>query len=898
MQIFKNIFNTSVILLSIVILMQGCSSKKNTAVTRGYHNITAYYNVYFNGQDAYKSGIKKIDDGFKENYSLILPVFKFSNNEAIRVAYADMNKVIEKGSKCIRKHSITTKPKRKEGKKKDKKYKEFYDQKEFVKWIDDSYLLIGKAHFLKHDYYPAIESFNYIVKEYSDKPIKYEGYLWLARTYTIMEKYDRALEFLSKVEAEKDKLPIELIGPIAITQADILIRTLQYESAIPFMVTGIANTKNKKNQVRYQYILAQLYKENKEIRKAYDAYGKVVDMNPNYEMTFNARINRASIFNSTAQDSKQLQKELYKMLKDDKNIDFRDQIYYALGNIAYNESRDKDAIDYFLLSAKSSTENTNQKSMSYLSAADIYFERPDYRNSQMYYDSSMVFLSTDYPNYAQLKNKSANLNELVKNLEIIEHEDSVQHIASLPEGERNTIIDELIQDVIEQEQLEKELLAQQQQDIMYMEQQGREMTTKGTGQWYFYNPAMLSMGQAEFKKKWGNRKNEDNWRRKNKTVMDWNNFGEDEDAASDSAETIYSNKTREYYLLDLPLTDSAMTVSKEKVEGAYFDMATLYNEKFNDYPLSISGYLDLLKNYPESEHKLLTYYNLYKLYFLTKDYEKAEAYKNRVITEFPDSEYAKVLSDPEYFKRLEKIENQVKFVYQATYKYFLNDNCDEVYYNFHFADSAYSESKLIPKFALLTTLCSGHSGDTVAFKDSLVVFKDRYPGTDEAIYAQEVLAALDRETREVILEEEEVFGGDLATVENMDSIDVSMYNFNPNSEHYYLVVVANQKTDANRIKFNLANFNIDYYSYLNFEVENELLSAEYTSISVKKFKNRNMANNYFESIKIAGEIFDGVDDETYREFLISKENIAIFNQDKNLLRYQKFFNDNYLKNNN
>jgi hypothetical protein len=256
-----------------------------------------------------------------------------------------------------------------------------------------------------------------------------------------------------------------------------------------------------------------------------------------------------------------------------------------------------------------------------------------------------------------------------------------------------------------------------------------------------------------------------------------------------------------------------------------------------------------------------------------------------------------VLNDPDYFKRLEKIENQVKFVYQATYKYFLNNNCDEVYYNFHFADSAYSESKLISKFALLATLCSGHSGDTLAFKDSLTVFKDRYPDTDEALYAQEVLAALDRETREIILEEEETFGGDLATVENMDSIDISMYHFDPNTEHYYLVVVANQKTDANRIQFNLSNFNIDYYSFLNFEVENELLSADYNSISVKKFKNRNMANNYFESIKIAGEIFEGVDDETYRVFLISKENLTIFNQDKNLLRYQKFFEDNYLKNN-
>ncbi len=895
MQIIKRIFHKSVIILAPLILVAGCSTKKNTLITRTYHNVTGYYNVYYNGKEAFKDGVKKIDDAYKFNYSLILPVFEFSNEDAVRVAYADMNKVLEKGSKCIRKHSIKAKPKRKEGKKKDDKYQAFYDQKEFIKWVDASYLLIGKANFYKHDFYPAIETFNYIIREYSDKPIKYDGYLWLARTYTLMEKYDDALDLLGKVESEKDLVPKDLIGPFAMTQADILIRTQQYESAIPYMIKGIENTKDKRKKVRYQYILAQLYQKTEQIKKAYDAYGKVVEMNPDYEMTFNARINRASIFNAKAQDSKQLQKELQKMLKDDKNIDFRDQIYYALGSIAYNESRDNDAIGFYLLSAKSSTVNTNQKAMSYLAAADIYFDRPDYRNAQSYYDSCMTFLSPEYPDYAKLKSKSSNLNDLVKNLVIIEREDSLQRIANMPEASRNAIIDKIIQDVIEKEQQEKEMLAQQQQDLMYMQQQGRQLDASSAGQWYFYNPSMLGMGQAEFKKKWGDRKNEDNWRRKNKTVMDWGSVASGESAGSDSSNNIYSNKTREYYLLNLPLTDSAMQASKDKVEGAYFDMAKIYNERFNDYPLSIDGYLNLLKNYPDTRYKLITYYNLYKLYLLTKDYNNADKYKNMVIDQFPESDYAKVLKDPEYFKQLEKIENQVKFIYQATYKYFINDECDQVYYNFRYADSAFHDSKLVPKFALLATLCSGHSGDTIAFKDSLQNFKLRYPKTEEADYAQEVLNALDRGKHEVKLEEKEEFGGDLAKVENTDSIDVSMYNYNPQSIHYYLVVVNNQKTDANRIKFNLSNFDIDYYDFLNFEVSDELLSADYTLVTVRKFKNRKMASNYFESIPVDGEVFSGIDGDAYREFLISKENYDIFLKDKNLARYQKFFNDNYLK---
>jgi tetratricopeptide (TPR) repeat protein len=884
-------FYIPVILTVFLFFIIGCSTKKNTGLTRTYHNLTAYYNVYFNGKEALKSGLKKIDDNYKENYSLILPVFKFSKKEAVTVAFSDMNRVIEKGSKCVRKHSIKVKPKRKNNKKKDKAYKKFYNKKEFVKWIDDAYLLIGKGHFYKHDYYPAIETFNYVVKEYSNDPIKYEGYLWLSRTYTLMKKYDKALDFLSKLETDKNKVPESLSAPTAATHADILLQQQQYEDAIPFLEKAIKNTKKKKDKVRYQYILAQLYQETKDFKKAYIAYGKVVDMNPDYEMTFNARINRASIFNSSANDSKELQRELYKMLKDDKNYDYRDQIYYALGNIAFKESREDDAVKLYLKSAQVSTQNENQKAVSYLAAADIFFDYPNYKKAEMYYDSALVSLSIEYPGYVKIKNKSENLNELVKNIEIINKQDSLQKIAKMNDAERNAIIDKIIANVIEQERLEQEQEAQRRQELMYLQQQNQE-NKNSSGEWYFYNQSMLSMGQAEFKKKWSNRKNEDNWRRKNKQSVNWGSSNE-ETASEDTTKNIYSNKTREYYLVDLPLTDSAMQVSKKMVEDAYFDMAIIYKEKFNDFKLSINGFLNLLKRYPETKHKLSAYYNLYKLYYLTKNYTEAEKYKNLIINNYPNSDYAKVLSDPDYFRRLEKIEKQVTFMYHATYKYFLNDKCEEVYHNYKFVDSAYHDSKLIPKFALLATLCSGHSGDTAAFKDSLKNFKVLYSGTNEAKYADEVLAALDRKPRKVILEKEKSFGGELAENTNIDSIDFSMYKFNPQSTHYYIVVVNNEKADAKKILFNLNNFNLDYYSFLDFDVKSELISANYTVIEIEKFKNKNMASNYFESIKVVGDIFTGYNSDSYREFIISQENYNTLIESKKLIRYQHFFNKYY-----
>ncbi len=884
----------AIFLIALILFTGACSTKKNTGVTRTYHNVTSYYNVYYNGKEAFKDGVKKINTNYKDNYSLILPLFKYSSNDAVRVAFGDMNRTIEKSSKCVRKHSITVKPKRKEGAKQDKTSKEFYEQKEFVHWIDDAYLLIGKAQFYKHDWYAGIETFSYIVREYSDKAIKYEAYLWLARTYVEMGKYDKALEFIGKLETEKILVPESLLGPLAITEADIQIRQKQYESAIPYMVAGVANTKNKKDRVRYLYILAQLYHKIDERGKAYDTYGKVVDLNPDYEMTFNARINRASIFNAASEDSKPLKKELVKMLKDDKNFDFRDQIYYALGNIALNESDEEIAIKYFLLSANLSTLNPNQKALSYLAAADIYFDRPDYRNSQAYYDSAVSILTPEYPDFISLKNKSQNLNELVKNIVIIEREDSLQRIAGLSDSERNAVIDKIIAQLLENDKKEKELLASQQQDMVYLQQQGNEKTNQ-EGNWYFYNPGMMGMGMQEFKKKWGDRKLEDNWRRKNKSVVSFEDFSSEGEKSADSTKNIFSNKTRDYYLVDLPLNDSMLLVSQGKIEKAYFDMASIYKDRFNDLPLSIEGFQKLLIRFPETEYRLSTYYNLYKLYALTKNFTLAEEYKSKIMNEYPQSEYAKVLGNPDYFKELEKIDNQVKFMYQATYKYFIANNCDEVNRTYQFVDSAFNQSTLIPKFAILSALCKGHNGDTLALKESLGKFKERFPESEEVNYANEVLAALERKPRELELEEvkKDEFGAELATAAS-DSIDLTIYVANPQQVHYYLLVVANQKADVKRVQFNLTNFNLDYYSFLEFEVANELLSADYTCIVVKKFKNQSMAKNYFEGVIIAGEVLHELTEDSYRDFVISAENYATFLKDKNLITYQKFFNQNYI----
>lgn len=855
-------------------------------MSRGYHNLTAYYNVYYNGNDAFKTGAEKVNKAYQDNYSVILPVFQYSNEEACRTAFAEMNRAIEKGSKCIQKHSITAKPKE------NKKNKFDPDQKEFVKWIDDSYLLIGKANFYKRDFYPAIETFNYLIKEYSNQPVKYEAYMWLARCYIEMKKLDKARDYLGAIVPDIDKIPKNLLGPYYMTWADAFLREQKFIEALPYLEKGVQNTSNKTLKARYFFIMAQVYHQVEENRKAYIAYGKVIDLNPAYQMTFNAKINRASIFNAEANDSKQLIRELNKMLKDEKNIDYRDQIYYALGNIALSEERIPDAVGFFKLSTQVSTSNDNQKGMSFLALAELYYTEPNYKNAQIYYDSTVTFLDHAYPDFAAIKRLNENLNELVFNLEIIHTQDSLQKMARMSEAERNVIIDKVIEGILVEEEQKRQLEAQDKQDLAFLEQTNSQAANEG-GKWYFYNTQMMATGAAEFKKKWGNRKLEDDWRRKNKELVIGDQMVE-VDTASASKANSFSNKTRDYYLVDLPMTDSARLASSKKIEEAYFNIATIYKDKFYDYPLSISAYNKLLADYPQTGFRLQSYYNMYKLYMLTKDKEQAEIYKNKIINEYPNSDYALILINPDYFKEQEKVDRQINFLYQATYKYFLVDNCVEVSNNYHFADSAYPASPLIPKFALLNTLCVGHSGDTILFKGALADFMKKFPKTEEADYAQEVMNALDRKPHQVVLAEvKPEIVDQFAQGNKVDSIDYSMYNLKPNTEYLYIVVVANDKADANRVKFNVSNFNIDYYSYLDFTVESEFISTEFSVIAVRKFKNQNMAANYYESMFVANEVFEDLNKDSYRAYIISTENYAKFLGDKVILRYQRFFEANF-----
>ena len=857
----------SILFILSIIIINSCSTKKNTSSRRAYHNITTHYNVYFNGYESFNSGLKKIDEQYKDNYTQILPIFRYANEQSTQLVSSDMDMAIEKSAKSITNHSITVKPKIKNKKQvMSEKEKEFYKKNEYCKWIDDCYLLMGKANFYNQEYTRSTRAFRRILNLYKTENTRFEATLWLVKTYLAQKKFNEAILYLTELENDV-RHPKKLDKEINLTFADLYIQQKEYKKAIERLEASIELTKKRKERARYYFILAQLNYEIGNLPEASLLYKKVIKMNPPYEMAFNAKINRATAFRGGADESEEIKKDLKKMLKDEKNEEFKDQIYYALANIEFAENNEPEAIKYYKLSTQTSVSNNNQKAISFLSLADIYIVKPEYLLAGSYYDSTMQYLDVEYIDYETISKKAENLGELIVHLKEVQLQDSLQTVASWSEKKRNNYINELIKEVIEEEKRKKE-----EEESGYNPYDNENNTNNNQnqgGKWYFYNPSLISRGQNIFKQKWGsNRKLEDNWRRKNKSMT--GNFGDDDEKPEDEDSTrVSDNKSREFYLQDLPLNDSLMEISNQKIIDALFNAGEVYEKRINDYEAAIETYEDLNKRFPSHLYLLEVYYRLYKLCNKTDKNSRADYYKNQVITQYPDSKYAKILQDPNYIKKLIAIEQNAVLLYETTFQKYKDEKYLEVIADANTGITKYTESDTHPNFLYLKAASYGHLGNMDSLFLILTTIVEDYHNYEIATLAQEVLIVIES-----------------------GKFNTDIYNIEDNEVHFYVLYIKKQK-DMNDVRFKLSSHAANFSDSTRFETVVQQFNKTHKLIIVKSFPNKNQSLLFYNSI-ISNFILTDINAADYEHFIISTNNFEVFTEDKIIEKYLKFYKENYL----
>ncbi|MBL7112365.1 MAG: tetratricopeptide repeat protein [Bacteroidales bacterium] len=856
-------------------------------VTRSFHNLTSHYNIFFNGSESYKKGLKRAEDSYEDDYTRLLPIFKYNDENIAQSIAGDMDRTIQKATKVVTLHSITVKPEYKNGPQSDKQ-KAFYAKTEYIKWVPVNYLVMGKAYLARHDYLLAIQTFKFILTEYPEEEIIYETQIWMARAYNETGEYkesQRILNLLDGNESVSEKLYADLYA----TVADLRMKEENFTGAIKPLGKALEYVKKKNIKIRYHFILGQLNQQEEFYEQASYHYRQVIKMNPPYTMSFNARINRASVYVTGADRSKDIKGELKKMLREGKNKEYKDQIYYALGDIHWKEGETNKAIDYYALSSAVSVSNPQQKTKSCLTLADIYYDQQNYEFAELYYDTASINLPSDYPDYESIITKLGSLSELVQNLKIVQFEDSVQRLAAMDENERLTIIDSIIAQVRAAERLAQEEEMQAMQDNQY-NRMALSQSSSGSqgntveGKWYFYNDAAKSFGQPEFKMKWGNRKLEDNWRRSNKREISFETFASDSAEAGqvlDSSMQVFSNKSREFYLQDVPLTDSMMEISHKNIQTALHSAGGIYRNELKDFGEAIDTYGDILERYPNSTYKLSVYYNMYLMYKELQDGRNADIYKTALIREFPESQPAQLLTNPNYINELMEKENEENRFYESTYNKYQEGYYYQVMVDADTAMQRYKESELLPRFFFLKVLSIGHTRDRLVFAEALDSLANMYPGNEVAQTALEMIAYLMEADPVVKLETEKQEAEDIYTADS--------------TGQFFVGYIVDRMVDVNQLKFEIINFNLDHYPNKTFDITNNNLDNNQVLILVKSFANIPRAWEYYDSIAGNELILSVIGDLSYSRCIISKGNATKLIEDKIASRYLIFYNKHYMR---
>lgn len=851
-----------VLLISAMLMVgSGCSTKKNKFLNRFWHSMNTKFNGYFNGNEAVKAGIQELVKSRKDNFTKIIPVYEYGHSSNFSSQNAQWDKAIKKGVIMIKKHSM------------------LINGKQYNWYIDDCYLMMGIAHYFKLDFDMGIGQLRYVAENSEKNKTRQEARIWIVRSY--LEQGELAEAATAIRQIDKGALDKNQNASYWASLADYHIRSKEYDQALEDLNKAIEFEKKKKRKARYQFIRGQLYQQMKNNEKAYETFSSVLKLKPEYELEFQSKINMAR---TAGKDSnEELKKLLKKMLRDDKNIEYQDQIYYALGTVYLKEKNKEEAVKNFKKSIASSVSNKNQKGLSYLELARIYFADRKYELAQAYYDSTSTSLDNDHPDYETVMRLKENLTEVVLNIRIVQLQDSLQRLSKLNDKELMTFLENYVEELKAKDEEEKN-------NVGNNFTLGNTTIGGGEGKWYFYNTQALAFGLNEFKKIWGNRPLEDDWRRSNKNTTSFNDTG--------GEQTAYNPRyDPETYLAEIPRTDSALQASNEMIWQALYNLGILYKEKIFDFELSAESFEDLARRNTENIHFPITYYQLYLVYKELKNNEKAEYYKNLIIQNYPSSEYTKILSNPNYLLQKEREDDKASPLYEIAYQAYKSKNYQEAITLCTQAKTQFPESKIIHRFALLRALALKESITMFEFKNELEEIIKRHPNTESADIATRLLKLLKGEEAEnnEIKTEQSIETEEKKNETTKDSIPKpsTPYNKDLNAEHLISVIIPSLKGNVNAAIQKLNQFNDENFSNASLSVNTTLLGNTSQVLLIRKFKNGNDAMNYYNLFNKKNVLSQLQLGEGVKVFPITMGNYALLFKTQDISGYEAFFNANY-----
>ena len=732
----------------------GCASDKNL-VAHAFNNVAARDNAYFLAREKLQATEDKLYAARVNDYNQPLPLFPTLDSASVRANRADLNDVIKKASMPIQHRPGSD-------------------------WTDDAYVLVGWARFYQMQFDDAAQTFKYVNSTSKDPNAQHEALIGLMRTFVAQGELESA-KAVSDLLDKETGLP-EDARQLFLTRADYYIRTDEPAKAIPQLERAIPLIEAKNERSRTRYILAQLYQDAGENKKAHDQLDQILARNPPYELDFFSKLMLAQVSDLSQKDRTRLDKYFAALLKDTKNKDYRDKVYYEMARLSYREKNFPDALKLLRQSIKATTTNPLQKSYTYLLAGRIYYEDlQKYRLAAAYYDSTVQNLAKEAKTYPAIKERSDILKAFATQYTIIETQDSLQALARLSNDALDQQLNQYADAEIAARQKEAARLAARQK----ASDRAAEFATRTSSsapsslpgavagndllafdptaaapgaRWYFDNPATLGTARADFGRKWGNRQLQDNWRISSQTSNlpspQANGNGNapvaaandptrpagsraDSAAAAVAADPEAEKRTLvAQYRGSLPLTPELLKTSDTQVEAALYELAGIYKEQLREREKGYETYTRQVTRYPRGDHAPDAYYLLYLHYKDLPDAAKMAQYAAALQREFPTSIYAKLIADPLYREHELALHNAVATRVDSAFTLYKKQEFRKATAVLARTEQQFPKSDLADRVAYLKTLLVIRTQPPLTARSSVEKFYKDYPNSPLVPQAQ------------------------------------------------------------------------------------------------------------------------------------------------------------------
>lgn len=870
----------AIIGLALIAPLSGCSLKQNTAATRQYTAFITRYNIYFNGDEHYRETLAKMENNYADDYSrtLFMHPAEAKTDEKAPQPEGDFKRSIEKAQKAIQLRSIKKRPKRKSGKGSDPEYKKWLKREEYNPFLHNAWMMMGRSQYMNGDFLGSAATFYYVSKHFSWLPETVtEAKLWQARCYCAIDWLFDAESILSKIK-EKDIAENSTLQELYyFSYADFYVRSHDYKQAAPMLEKALKYAKGAQ-KTRLTFLLGQVQQLNGENNKAYDAFKKVGGTaSASYRTRFNARIKQSEVYQGS--DISKEVKSLETMTKYGSNKEYLDQIYYAIGNLYISRADTANAIANYEKAIGLSTRNGIDKALAQVALGGLYYEQHRYDKAQPCYSEAIPQLPETYPDYKNLSKRSDVLDELAIYSQNVTTQDSLLRLADMTPEEQLKVIEKTIEELKRREQEEREnaereeYLAQQAAAGTGLKQGSTSAPTtfvlNNDKSWYFYNEATRNAGRTEFQKRWGSRKLEDDWRRRNKTTYtpfsDQESEAESEeemttpdmengDATAEETSAEREAKERaadphfpEYYLKQIPSTPEERQTAHEVIQEGLYNMGVILKDKLDDIQGAEYQFNRLLQDYPDNTYRLDAYYNMHLMYARSGDKEKAEIYRAIILEQFPESRQGVALTDPQYLEKLMRMTEMEQALYNRAYSaYMANDN-QRVHEIYTEARRDYPLSRIMPKFMFLEALSYVTENNSEKFAETLQQLVSLYPEADVSPLASSYLKLLS-DGRQLQSSGTNMRGMVWSTRLTADSTTIatseqSEFDFESDGEQTFVLIYAANRINGNQLLFEIARHNFSSYDVSDFDIE-QMQFGNLGMITVTGFKNESEAAEY------------------------------------------------------